>query len=575
MKKIYSLLSILSICLFSQAQINLVINEIMYSPPAVGVGGGVEYMEIYNNGSASVNLRDYTIDGSFSYTFPATTLNVGDYVLLSNDSAAFAALYGLTAYDYNGFILNAGSVVRLKDNFGLHVDSVKYENSAPWPSFVNAQGASLQLCDPNSDNNDPINWTRSINDLGKESNNRKLYGTPGSANTCPQVPVIQLQLVKLSVNEDAGNVDLTLYIDNPVLSATTVEVHATSGTADVNSDITFTSPTTVTFPANFQGSQTVSLSIVNDTVDEPDETFDVTIKNATNNALILHDNTEVTINTDPNDRAVDREMRLIGIADDHSGGAARLIEVELLVDLADISKYGLGCANNGGGTDGVEFTFPAVPGKKGDHYFVTNDSASFHTFYGIAPTYVSPGFNGVASYNGDDAIELFENGRVIDRYGLPDVDGTGEVWEYTDGWAHRRNNSGPDKDQFIPLNWEFSMNALAGAATNGEATKPYPLPKEVDPGDTTNPTLGLIGMTEEPFQITLYPNPAHDMITISANGFELKSGRIYNSIGKLVAEYDLEIGNLQIPIAELEKGFYIAEINTQNGNVEILRFMKE
>ncbi|MEZ4948807.1 MAG: hypothetical protein R2784_05385 [Saprospiraceae bacterium] len=58
--------------------------------------------------------------------------------------------------------------------------------------------------------------------------------------------------------------------------------------------------------------------------------------------------------------------------------------------------------------------------------------------------------------NGDDAMELFLNGTVVDIYGVIDVDGTGEVWEYLDGWAYRLNGTGPDGSTFNPDNWNFS-----------------------------------------------------------------------------------------------------------------------
>jgi hypothetical protein len=42
-----------------------------------------------------------------------------------------------------------------------------------------------------------------------------------------------------------------------------------------------------------------------------------------------------------------------------SGGTPKAIELYIINDIADLSKYGLGNANNGGGTDGEEYTFPA------------------------------------------------------------------------------------------------------------------------------------------------------------------------------------------------------------------------
>ena len=41
------------------------------------------------------------------------------------------------------------------------------------------------------------------------------------------------------------------------------------------------------------------------------------------------------------------------------------------------------------------------------------------------------------SQNGDDAIELYLNGAVVELFGDVDVDGTGEAWEYMDSWAYK------------------------------------------------------------------------------------------------------------------------------------------
>lgn len=42
-----------------------------------------------------------------------------------------------------------------------------------------------------------------------------------------------------------------------------------------------------------------------------------------------------------------------------SGGVPKAVELFVVNDIADLSTYALGTANNGGGTDGEEFTFPA------------------------------------------------------------------------------------------------------------------------------------------------------------------------------------------------------------------------
>jgi predicted extracellular nuclease len=155
-----------------------------------------------------------------------------------------------------------------------------------------------------------------------------------------------------------------------------------------------------------------------------------------------------------------------------TGGLPKAIELTALADIADLSIYGLGSANNGGGSDGEEFTFPSGSISRGDVIYVATESAEFTSFFGFAPTYVSAS---AASVNGDDAIELFENGTVIDQFGDINVDGTGQSWDYLDGWAYRSTMAPAPTTTFDPADWTFSgINALDGETSNTGASTPFP-----------------------------------------------------------------------------------------------------
>ena len=157
-----------------------------------------------------------------------------------------------------------------------------------------------------------------------------------------------------------------------------------------------------------------------------------------------------------------------------TGGTPKGVEVVALADIADLSMYGIGSANNGGGTDGQEFTFPAESASQGDVIYVSLEEENFLAFFGFAPTYVDPGFG--VSINGDDAMELFCNGEVIDTFGELDVDGNGTPWEYLDGWAYRVSYTGPDGMVFVIENWMFSgPNVWDGELTNDTAAVPMPI----------------------------------------------------------------------------------------------------
>jgi len=156
-----------------------------------------------------------------------------------------------------------------------------------------------------------------------------------------------------------------------------------------------------------------------------------------------------------------------------TGGTPKGVELYVLNDIADLSSCGVGFANNGGGTDGQEFTFPAgSSATAGTYLFVASESPQFSAFFGFAPTYTDSD----AGINGDDAVELFCNGTVIDVFGDIDVDGTGTAWDSLDGWAYRNSNTGPDGSSFVLANWTFSgINGLENGVTNDTTTSPFPL----------------------------------------------------------------------------------------------------
>ncbi len=168
-----------------------------------------------------------------------------------------------------------------------------------------------------------------------------------------------------------------------------------------------------------------------------------------------------------------QELVISGVIDGPlTGGIPKAVEIYVVSNVADLSVFGVGGANNGGGTDGEEFTFPAVAATAGDFIYVASEATGFTTFFGFAPDYTSF----AASINGDDAIELFKNGSVTDVFGDINVDGSGEAWEYLDGWAYRVSGTGPDASTFALGNWTFSgPNALDGESNNGSAAAPFPI----------------------------------------------------------------------------------------------------
>ena len=166
----------------------------------------------------------------------------------------------------------------------------------------------------------------------------------------------------------------------------------------------------------------------------------------------------------------------------NSGGTPKGVELYVVNDIADLSVYGLGSANNGGGTDDVEYVLPAVAATTGDFLYFASESTEFNNFFGFEPD----GTDNAMSINGDDAIELFydvsgvtagqTDATVVDVFGDIDVDGTGQVWDHVDGWAYRNDGTGPEGSTFMPENWMYSgVDAFDGQASNATAVIPFPL----------------------------------------------------------------------------------------------------
>ena len=144
----------------------------------------------------------------------------------------------------------------------------------------------------------------------------------------------------------------------------------------------------------------------------------------------------------------DAVLVIAGVSDgDLPGGQPRAIFVQAVSPIADLSIWGVGVANNGGGTDGQEFTFPSMSAEAGD-VFVLAANANSKSFFenNFSDPFIYFIDNSFV-VSGDDAIEVFQDGTVFDVFGDQNTDGTGEVWEYKDGFAIRLPNTNPSSQQ--------------------------------------------------------------------------------------------------------------------------------
>jgi uncharacterized protein len=478
-KALHNLLMLICMLFFGSAiGQNVIITEINYNNPGTGADS-LEFIELYNKGSVAVNLMDWEFVSGINYTFPSHNLNPGEYVVVAFNASKFNSSFGITPLEWNptGFnaLNNTSENIILVNADSVLVDSVRYADNVPWPSAADGQGPSLVLCDYDADNGDASNWAAATTPTGHFEANIEILANPGAASGCSNDPVVSFALPGANVPESAGDVFVAVSINggNANPTAVTISLNPAS-TASAGSDFGITFPLTLTFAAGVAAeTQTISIPIVNDTDIEPNETLVLDITNATNGAAISSGSFTLSIADD--DTPLSGALLISGVFDAQPGAAgAKGVELKALQDIPDLSIYGIGSASNGGGTDGVEITLPPISILAGECVYLAADSALFTTYFGL--TAIATG-NGV-NINGDDAIELFENGQVIDVYGnisYPSGGGANELWNYLDGWAYRKDGTGPDGALFDISHWNIAAGALIGGTNNATAPTPFPV----------------------------------------------------------------------------------------------------
>ena len=163
----------------------IVITEIMYNPPETGVDS-LEFIELYNNDTASINLNGFYFSNPVSYTFPDYTLGSHAYALVAKSASAMYNAFGVPSLQWaSGSLSNTGALVKLKDRFNATVDSVQYGVVSPWDTLANGHGPSLELCDPNSNNAIASNWRHAVEFAAINKANDTIWASPGKGCSYP------------------------------------------------------------------------------------------------------------------------------------------------------------------------------------------------------------------------------------------------------------------------------------------------------------------------------------------------------------------------------------------------------
>jgi len=154
------------------------------------------------------------------------------------------------------------------------------DNSAPYRSSVNVSALNMGWNQVNADAFDNAgNWASEYIWIDR---------VPP-----PPLPTVAFSMATYTVNEGAGTATIIVNLSSSSGQTVSVNYATSNGTATAGSDYT-TKSGTLTFTPN-QTSKTFTVSILDDALDEPDETVNLTLSNPTNATLGNPANATLTI----------------------------------------------------------------------------------------------------------------------------------------------------------------------------------------------------------------------------------------------------------------------------------------
>lgn len=376
----------------------------------------------FNNGIENININT-TIEIIFSHT-----LNTELFSSALNLSSASGPV------DYSIGFSNTNSTVTLTTNAPLNYES-NYTLSLP-AGVYGLSGESLE---------DALSL---------------------SFKTAPFVPpVLTLSSDITELEEDGQSITLTASL-NKVSQEDITATIMFAGTADETIDYSVTGDVNITIPAGSL-SFSISLTSILDGENEGDETIVISLSDIVN---ATNDSQELTIIIKEKLPAISLKGIMALTWDGSGTNDGKAIHLVANQDIPDLSIYSIGVANNGGGTDGIEYTLPAQSASQGDDILIAREPALISAYFGICIDefeYVLQA-NSSISQNGNDAIELFKGNTVIETFGNADVDGTGQSWEYSGSWAYKYDG-----------NWTYGgLDCSIGSSTNQASSCQYPICSE-------------------------------------------------------------------------------------------------
>ncbi|PBQ34393.1 hypothetical protein CNR22_22315 [Sphingobacteriaceae bacterium] len=135
---------------------------------------------------------------------------------------------------------------------------------------------------------------------------------------------------------------------------------------------------------------------------------------------------------------------------------------------------------------------------------------------------------------------------------------------------------------FAPSQNSLAVSTTYTASTSGTYTM---IAKDLNNDCTAQTTAvifgdcNLVGLTKNTvsqLSIHLFPNPAHDVVTLLTEGIESAGTfEVFNALGEVVLKQELSLYKTEIQIGSLSRGVYTLLITQKNGFKQTTKFIKD
>jgi hypothetical protein len=398
-------------------------------------------------------------------------------------------------------------------------------------------------------------------------------------------PEVSFTNTTMEVDENAGTATIEVTIANASATDTTkVEVSVTGGSAVITTDYAITSSVMLEFLPGSSTSQTVSMSIVDNSTADGNKTVELDLSNVSSNATI-GDNSSMLVTI------IDDEYKVADIAD----------AINLDGDLAatnEGSKFELTGVVYGGDLDGnAGISFTIIDATGGMNIFNFRDVNDYVVTEGDEITVRGE----IDFYNG--LLELFADSILVNSSGntlksATQVEAPSEatesdfivlrkVWitnDTTTLWPDNQNVelTNDDMDTFqiridrdipgiVGMPVEFDTMTITGLGGQFDGSAPYNEGYQIFPRGLSDIAeyVDRSSVTESVIETRVYPNPTSKNLTVIGTQ-KWNTYQVFNILGGIVLEGSLSNNNLSV--SDLNTGTYIVKLYAGE-NTGVARFV--